>query len=74
MTDDVTDDTAPTSALIISFATVGAGLIAVATLLYGLIMAQTAPSEGHIVAVAGLVAYLAVWAWGLYLAQAPQSS
>ena len=74
MTPEETDDPTPTPALIISVATVGAGVLAVAAFLYGLILAQTAVVQGHIVAVVGLIAYLGVWGWGLYLARTPQSS
>lgn len=54
--------------LIYAFGLVGAGLIAVAVLLYGLI--GLAEGTGTVVwALVGLVAYLAVWLWGMWLAK-----
>lgn len=48
---------------------VGAGVLAVATLLYGI--GHSGTSTGLLWAVGGMAGYLAVWAWGISLAKSP---
>ncbi len=47
---------------------VGSGVLSVAVFLYGLVLKNSVPT-GVYVALAGLVGYLAVWSWGLWLAK-----
>ena len=62
---DTLEDAGPPAAILMAVAIVGAGLLAIATFLYGIDLGQTEATRGHIIAIAGLVAYLAVWAWGI---------
>lgn len=59
----------PFSAFQLAYAVVlvGAGLLAVSVLLYGL--THSLSPGGVLWALIGLVSYLAVWAWGILLAQ-----
>ncbi len=50
-----------------AFILVGAGVLAVFTFLYG--VTHSPGPHGLLWALTGLVGYLAVWAWGIMLAQ-----
>lgn len=69
MTPETQEGSTPASALILAITIVGAGLLTVCLLIYGLMLAQTQRMNGDLMTIGGLVAYLAVWAWGLMIAK-----
>ena len=59
---------ASNAALAIALGSVGAGLLAVATLIHGLMTLGQSP-DATLWSVGGLFAYLAVWGWGMVFAR-----
>lgn len=53
--------------LVYAVVLVGAGMLAVLALIYGIAHSRTV--SGDLWAAVGMVAYLAVWGWGILLAQ-----
>ncbi len=66
------EDAGSPATILMAVSTVGAGLLAIASFIYGLNVAQTAHLRGHVIAIIGLVVYFVVWAWAIYMARYPK--
>lgn len=56
------------SALTLAFGSVGVGLVTVAALIHGLMSLGQSP-DATLWSIGGLLAYLAVWIWGMVFAR-----